>query len=87
MRDGNGVFTTADALADPRLSEHVARQVVRGYCGVPVIDAEGALLGTLCHYDTVPRDPGQIDFELMVQVASTLASGGHVPPYPGTTAG
>lgn len=82
VRDGNGVFTTADALVDPRLSEHVARQVVRAYCGVPIMDAEGALLGTLCHYDTVPRDPGQIDLELMVQVASALASGGHVPPYP-----
>ena len=46
------------------------------------MDPEGVLIGTLCHYDVVPRDLQQIDMELMVQVASTLAYGGHVPPYP-----
>lgn len=43
---------------------------------------EGVLIGTLCHCDVVPRDLQQIDMELMVQVASALAYGGHVPPYP-----
>ncbi len=82
VRDGNGSFTTVDALVDPRLAAHPAREAVRAYCGVPIIDAEGQLLGTLCHYDTVPRDPSQIDLELMVLVAGLLAQGGHVPPYP-----
>lgn len=82
VRDGNGIFTTADALQDPRLDSHVAREAVRSYCGVPVMDAEGRLLGTLCHYDLAPRDPAQLDLELLLQVASTLAAGDHVPPYP-----
>ena len=82
VRDSRGVFTTADALVDARLADHVARDVVRSYCGVPLLDAEGELLGTLCHYDLVPRDPAQIDIELMLQVASTLVQGQHVPPYP-----
>jgi GAF domain-containing protein len=55
---------------------------VRAYCGVPVMDAEGALLGTLCLYDVVPRDPAQIDLPLMIEAASALAYGDHVPPYP-----
>jgi len=55
---------------------------VRAYGGVPLLDAEGTLLGTLCHYDLLPRDPAQVDLELMLAVASTLALGGFVPPYP-----
>lgn len=82
VRDSRGIFTTADSLTDERLLAHPAREVVRGYCGVPVMDAEGVLLGTLCHYDVVPRDPGQLDLELLLQVASSLAAGKHVPPYP-----
>jgi hypothetical protein len=46
------------------------------------MDSEGTLLGTLCHYDLVPRDPSTIDLELMLQVASTLARRDLVPPYP-----
>ena len=49
---------------------------------VQVFDPEGQLLGTLCHYDVVPRDASQLDLELLVQVAATLQQGDHVPPYP-----
>jgi GAF domain-containing protein len=82
IRDSGGGFTTADALADERLRDHVAREAVQAYCGVPVMDAEGQMLGTLCHYDVVPRDPEQLDLQLLLQVASALAYGNHVPPYP-----
>jgi GAF domain-containing protein len=82
VRDSRGLFATADAMRDPRLGTHVARQAVQAYCGIPILEPEGALLGTLCHYDTVPRDPEQLDLELMLRVASALAQGRHVPAYP-----
>lgn len=82
VRDSRGSFTTVDALEDPRLAEHVARTAVRAYCGVPVMDAEGRLLGTLCHYDVVPRDADELDMPLLLQAASALAVGNRVPPYP-----
>lgn len=82
VRDSKGVFTTVNALVDPRLDEHPARAEVLAYCGVPVLDPEGHLLGTLCHYDVAPRDASQLDLELLVQVAATLQQGDHVPPYP-----
>lgn len=75
-------FATADARSDQRLLEHPARDSVLSYCGVPVMDDMGQVLATLCHYDLVPRDPEQIDLELMVNVAGMLAAGKHVPPYP-----
>ena len=82
VRDARGVFSTADAMHDTRIADHPKREVVQSYCGVPVITAEGDILGTLCHYDLVPRDPTQLDLELMLRVASLLAYRNLVPPYP-----
>ena len=82
VRDSRGVFSTADAMSDPRVIDHVARDVVMSYCGVPVMTAEGEILGTLCYYDLVPRDPNQVDLMLILQVASLLGRSGLVPPYP-----
>jgi GAF domain-containing protein len=82
VRDSKGVFKTAHALLDARTEGHPAREAVPTYCGVPIMDSSGVLMGTLCHYDFVPRDPEQINLELMFAVASALAQGGHVPPYP-----
>ena len=83
VRDGGGAFVTVDALLDSRTAGHAAREVVRAYCGIPIVDPEGALIGTLCHYDLVPRDPEQLDLELLLQAASALSAPGAVPPYPG----
>ena len=82
VRDSRGVFMTAHAMEDRRTEGHPAREAVPAYCGVPLMDPEGAILGTLCHYDVVPRDPEQIDLPLVIEVASLLARNGLVPPYP-----
>lgn len=82
VRDGNGAFVTADALTDSRTTNHAAREAVRAYCGIPIMDPEGVLIGTLCHYDLAPRDPEQLDLELLLQAASALSAPGVVPPYP-----
>lgn len=83
VRRANGLFTTADAMLDPRLTMHPARAEVRGYCGSPVFDPEGNLLGTLCHFDVEPRDPTLIDSDLLQQAASRLGSSGLLTPAPG----
>ena len=80
VRERGEPFKTPNALVDERLSAHPARSQVQSYCGVPVMDSTGTILGTLCHYDVVPRDPEQVNIELMLSVASYLALGGHVPP-------
>jgi len=84
-RNARGVFVTADSLKDSRLLDHAARDHLRTYCGTPILTPEGEILGTLCYYDVVPRDPSQIDVALMCEVASALAYGKHVPPYPSQT--
>jgi GAF domain-containing protein len=82
VKDARGAFVKSNALQDPRLTEHPARDAVPAYCGVPVMDPEGVLLGTLCLYDVVPREPEHVDLALLMEVASALAYGGHVPSYP-----
>lgn len=81
VRDSQGVFMTANAMLDARTKDHPQREIIPAYCGIPILDAEGVILGTLCHYDVVPRDPEQIDLPLMLSVASALARGSQVRPY------
>lgn len=85
VRESGQPFKTPNALVDERTADHPARSTVLTYCGVPVMDSFGTILGTLCHYDLVPRDPEQVSLELMLSVSSYLALGGHVPGYPGRT--
>jgi len=82
VRETGAPFKTPNAMVDERLAAHPARAAVLAYCGVPVMDASGVLLGTLCHYDVVPRDAEQIDVPAMLSIASYIGLGGHVPPYP-----
>jgi len=81
-RDRDTAFVTSDASADSRTQGHPARDVVRAYCGIPIFQPEGGLIGTLCHYDLEPRDPDQLDLELLLQAASAIEQSGLVPPYP-----
>lgn len=82
VRQSGQPFVTEDARADARTVGHVAKEVIRAYCGIPIFRADGELLGTLCHYDVVPRDPEHLDLELLVQVCSALEQTGLIPPYP-----
>lgn len=72
VRTEEGPFTIVDALLDPRVEGHGKQQALRAYCGVPVTSGDGRLLGTLCHYDVVPRDPAQLDAALLAQVADEI---------------
>ena len=47
--------TVTDASQDPRLEGHPKRHEVLSYCGVPLFGSDGALYGTLCHYDVLSR--------------------------------
>ncbi|MES2185714.1 MAG: GAF domain-containing protein [Pseudomonadota bacterium] len=82
VRENVAPFKTSHAAADARLAAHPAREQVQTYCGVPVVDMAGTLLGTLCCYDLEPRNAEQVNTTLMMMAASYLALGGHVPPYP-----
>lgn len=55
-------FRVDDATADATLHGHPACESVRSYTGVPVRQADGRVIGTLCHFDGRPRitPPGEL---------------------------
>jgi serine/threonine protein kinase len=62
---GTTPLVVGDAPKDPRFAENPAvcqAPHIRFYAGVPLIDAEGAALGTLCVVDRVPKNltPDQV---------------------------
>lgn len=67
-------FDLEDAQTDARVEEHAARDSTRSYCGVPVRSREGSVVGTLCHFDTVPRRAPAEERSRMHQAAALLAA-------------
>ena len=63
-----------EARVDPRddVKSHPAGNIVQAYCGVPLLDSEGRVLGTLCHFDETPSAV-DVDLALMLQVSVLLA--------------
>lgn len=55
VRDRRATFSIRDARDDERLGDHPKRPVVQSYCGVPLLDDQGRMFGTICHFDVVPR--------------------------------
>lgn len=81
MRESGKPFATFNAMTDARLASHVARTSVLSYAGVPVIDVNGDVIGSLCFYDIQPRDADEVDEQLMASISRYLSLSGLVPPY------
>lgn len=74
VRDARGVLTTVDALRGQ------AGRAASSCRGLPILDPEGVLLGTLCHHDPRARSCEPPDLMLLLQVTSALARSGLLPP-------
>ena len=70
LRDG--VFFTSNAGLDRRLDGHKYQEAMGSYHGVPVLDAQGQLYGSLCHFDTEPQPLSDAEFEHLQRVALTI---------------
>ena len=67
-----GVLWVRDASREPLLQAHPARNEVRAYCGVPLFDREGNVLGTVCHFHADPLEIAERDSALLQAVAELL---------------
>lgn len=72
MRHSRGPFLLADSLRDERLARHGAREAVRSYCGVPLVDEQGWMHGSLCHFDFEPHPLCETDLMLLQEIAPLL---------------
>lgn len=70
LRDG--LFTTQDSSADPRLDGHKYKGVLLSYVGLPLLDNAGALYGTMCHFDAQALVLDDNEFEIFRQAAKLL---------------
>ena len=72
LRETGALFHTSDAMRDGRVRSHPKREQIQAYCGVPVLDAQGKLFGSICHFDLQPRVISDEDVDLMEVVALLL---------------
>ncbi|MGB7332432.1 MAG: GAF domain-containing protein [Terriglobales bacterium] len=47
-------FSVEEASLDQHLVGHPKRQSVQCYYGIPLFDSKGKILGTVCHFDSMP---------------------------------
>jgi GAF domain-containing protein len=62
---GQGQFRTDNSALDDRLDGHPYQGVMNSYHAVPLITTDGAITGTLCHFDTQALPLPDEDFELL----------------------
>ncbi len=72
VRDSVAPFATASALDDERVRGHPKQRDVQSYCGVPLLDRDDRMFGTICHYDFKPVPIDASDVLLLESVASYL---------------
>jgi GAF domain-containing protein len=54
IRRSGESFSVQEALVDNRVEEHPKRQSVQCYYGIPLYGGKGQVLGTVCHFDSLP---------------------------------
>lgn len=47
-------FKVEESALDQRVEEHPKRGSIHCYYGIPLVSAEGKMLGTVCHFDLMP---------------------------------
>lgn len=63
-----------DSRGDHRVAHHPSRDAIQSYTGVPVRDAGGRVVGSLCHFDGRPRLLPASELPVLTSVAPLLAS-------------
>ena len=79
VRDLSEKFLVQNAERDERVSSHPKRATVQCYCGVPLLDRDGKMFGSICHFDFKPGSIASRDVELLEYMARLLQHNGKRP--------
>lgn len=71
LREGH--FNTSNSETDSRLDGSPFQGVVMAYHGVPLLNSEGRLFGSLCHFDYESRPLSDEEFAFLQQAAGALS--------------
>ncbi|HET6230367.1 MAG TPA: GAF domain-containing protein [Longimicrobiaceae bacterium] len=74
-------FTTENSVRDPRVAGHPKQNVVRSYCGVPLMEEDATLFGTICHFDYEPIPFGEDEVYLLETIAPLLIRAVHATEW------
>lgn len=79
-REHDAPLVVTDAVQDPTFASlpTVTAFGVRFYAGHPIRDQQGTTIGTLCLYDTSPRDFGDHDLTMLEQLATCVEDEVHL---------
>jgi PAS domain S-box-containing protein len=72
---GTSVLQIPDLLLDERFSGYpsvIDAPFLRYYCGMPLIDEEGFVLGTLAMFDQQPRELNAVQLEILANLAKEV---------------
>ena len=72
VRDLATSFVVQDSEGDERVRDHAKRTTVQSYCGVPLLDRDGKMFGSICHFDLKPGRVDDRDVELLEYMARLL---------------
>lgn len=73
VRDSGRQFSVENSIIDERVADHPKKLEIKSYCGVPLLDRFGRMLGTMCHFDVEPnRATSPEDIELMEEMANLV---------------
>ena len=61
-------------MNDDRVRNHPKRPSVKRYCGVPILDRDGKMFGSICHFDLEPGKIADKEVDLLEQVSHLLES-------------
>lgn len=71
----DGFFQTVDSAHDNRLDGSPYQGVLQSYAAAPITDSTGNfVIGSLCHFDTVPRQLGPVDFDLLKRAGRMISA-------------
>src|ERR1700694_5916980 len=66
-------FVVEEALLDGRVAVHPKRRSVQCYYGIPLFDSKGKMLGTVCHFDSMPIRVTEAVAEALDDLAPLIA--------------
>jgi GAF domain-containing protein len=66
-------FNVEQALLDKRVEQHPKRRNVQCYYGIPLFASEGEMLGTVCHFDSMPLRVTESVAEALDDLAPLIA--------------
>ncbi len=72
VRDTSKKFLVEDAASDTRVKDHPKKATLRFYCGVPLLDRDGKMFGSICHFDLEPGRIAEGEVELLEYMAGLL---------------